>query len=384
MIRRFAPLAIIVGGIAFAALLLRSGPSIEPRPPEVVAPLVRVMEVEAGPVQMSASTHGTVIPRTESELVPEVSGRIVSISPKLVSGGFFSSGEVLLEIDPIDYEVALETAKARLVRTRSELDNAERGYERQLDLASRQSTSESARDDALNRLNIAKASLSEAEALLKRAERDMSRTKIVAPYVGRVRSERADVGQFVNRGTSIATIYATDVAEVRLPVNDAVLEFLELPLTGQAPGETLPVRLSAEFGGELQTWQGEVVRTEGEIDPTTRMINLVAQVADPYSQDVPLSVGLFVGAEIMGEVLEDVIILPRSALQADGQQVFVVDEENRIQFREVEVLRIVGEEVYLSGGLRTGERVCISTLSNAVEGMTVRFETVGTGRVASS
>lgn len=384
MLRRLVPPGIIVGGFVLAFVLLSTGPTIEPRPPEVVAPLVRVMEVESGPVQMTASTNGTVIPRTESELVPEVSGRIVSISPSMVSGGFFRAGDVLVEIDPIDYEVALERAKAGLARARSELDNAERAYNRQLDLAKKQSTSESQRDDALNRLSIARASLSEAEAVLRKAERDLSRTRLVAPYDGRVRTERADVGQFVNRGNPVATIYATDIVEVRLPVNDEVLEFIDVPLSTAAVGASLPVRLTAEFAGAEQSWTGQVVRTEGEIDPTTRMINLVAQVERPYQKKVPLSVGLFVRGEIVGETLQDIVVLPRTALQAGGNQVYVVDAEGRMEFRDVEVLRIIGDEVYVSSGLQTGDRVCVSALNNAVDGMTVRTESVGAGRVASS
>lgn len=387
MVRRFAPLAIILGGLIIAFVLLSTGPSIEPRPPEVVAPLVRVIEAEAGPVQMSATTHGTVVPRTESDLVPEVSGRIVAISPSMVSGGFFSAGDMLIQIDPIDYEVALEQARAGLARAKSDLDNAERSYTRQLDLAKKQSTSDSQKDDAENRLAIARATLSEAEALLKRAERDLARTGIVAPYDGRVRTERADVGQFVNRGSSIATIYATDFAEVRLPVNDDVLEFLDAPLTNRESGQMLPVELSAEFAGKRHSWSGKVVRTEGEIDPTTRMINLVARVDDPYQprdNQAPLSVGLFVEAKIIGETLEDIVVLPRGALQTGGQQVYVVDDENQIRFRDVEVLRIIGEQVYISSGLKGGERVCVSALNNAVEGMTVRYQIGATGQGVTS
>lgn len=391
MIRRLAPFAIIAGGFLLAFILLSTGPTLEPRPPEAVPPLVRVIEVSAEPVQMTAKTNGTVIPRTQSELVPEVSGRVVGISPDLVSGGFFKAGDLLLEIDPTDYEVQLEQARAGLARARSELDNAERAYARQLDLAERQSTSDAQKDDALNRLRIARASVAEAEALLSRAERDLARTEIVAPYDGRVRSERADLGQFVNRGNPIATIYATDIAEVRLPVNDDVLAFFDVPLTSEKSEISVPVRLSARFAGARQNWEGEIVRTEGEIDPQTRMINLVAQVEAPYEamdDRAPLAVGLFVDAEILGTTLENIFVLPRSAMQSGvpsgSDLVYVVDAEGRLSFREVAVVRTVGDKVYIASGLQDGERVCISTMDSAVDGMTVRAESATTGQVARS
>jgi len=291
----------------------------------------------------------------------------------------------LLEIDPLDYEVALEQAKAGLASANSELINARKAHERQLDLAKRQSTSQSQKDDALNRLRLVQARLREAKARLSRAERDIVRTRITAPFDGRVRSERVDIGQFVNRGAPVASLYATDIAEVRLPLHDEELAYLDLPLAGQAGGEDPLVILRAKFAGEMHTWEGRIVRTEGELDPQNRMINVVAQVTAPYEQrdgKPPLAVGLFVEAEIIGRQVDSVYVLPRSALQAN-EQVYVVGNDNRLQFRDVEILRLVGEEVYVTSGFQQGETICVSTLSNAVEGMLVKPVTESLG-VASS
>ena len=196
--RLLKPLAILFGGIALAALLLATGPKVEPRAPVIVAPLVRVVEAVPAAVQLSVRAHGTVVPRTESELVPEASGRVLEVSPSLVSGGFFSKGDTLLRIDPLDYDVELDQARAGLARTTSDLADARKDHERQSDLARQQATSAAQRDDAINRLAVAEASLREARALLSRAERDLERTKVLAPYDGRVRSEHVDVGQFVS------------------------------------------------------------------------------------------------------------------------------------------------------------------------------------------
>ncbi|MDC0067770.1 efflux RND transporter periplasmic adaptor subunit [Gammaproteobacteria bacterium] len=375
MIKRFLfPLAIVVAGLGLAGLIIATGPKLEQQPPPSNAPLIRTWIADAQTVQMTSITYGSVLPRTESELIPEVSGRIVDISPAMVSGGFFKKGDLLLQVDPLDYEVALEQARASLASAKSELSNARKAHERLLDLAKRQSASQSQQDDALNRLRFAQASIREATASLSRAERDITRTSITAPYDGRVRSERVDIGQFVTRGAPIASLYATDVAEVRLPIQDEELAYLQLPLSGQTDQHMPTVILRARFAGEEHTWQGRIVRTEGELDPKTRMINIVAQVQSPYERSgsrPPLAIGLFVEAEIVGKRVDKVFVLPRSALQAN-EQVYVVTDKNRLTFREVEVIRKVGEDVYVTDGLKLGETISLSTVNNAIEGMLVR------------
>jgi RND family efflux transporter MFP subunit len=375
MLKRFLlPGLIALGGIFMAGLIIATGPRLEQKPPPANTPQVNAWRAQARTVQMSSVTHGTVLPRTESELVPEVSGRVIAISPAMVSGGFFRKGDILLEIDPLDYEVALEQARAGLASATSELTNARKAHERQLDLAERQSTSQSQKDDALNRLSFAEANLQAAKAALSRAERDILRTRITAPYDGRVRSESVDIGQFVNRGAPIASLYATDLAEVRLPIHDEELAFLDLPLAGQGAASGPLAVLRARFAGADHSWEATVVRTEGELDPQTRMVNVIAQVEAPYEQQgnrPPLAVGLFVEAEIMGRLVEGVFVLPRSAIQAN-RQVYVIDRDNRLQFRDVEIVRSVDEGVYITRGIESGETVCLSTVSNAVEGMLVQ------------
>jgi RND family efflux transporter MFP subunit len=379
------PVAILIAGFGLAAAIIATGPQLKQQPPPDNAPLVRSWVAAEQVVQMTSRTHGTVLPRTESDLVPEVSGRITEISQAMVSGGFFREGDVLFQIETLDYEVTREQARAALASARSELMIARRAHTRQLDLAKKQSTSESLRDDALNRLRIAEAAFREANARVARADRDLERTTVRAPYDGRVRSERVDVGQFVNRGSSIAMLYATDYAEVRLPVHDDELAFLDLQLGGKTgEGITQPIALlSAQFAGTQHIWQGRVVRTEGELDPQTRMINLVAQVDAPYESVAgkpPLAVGLFVEAEILGREIAGVYVLPRSAIQAN-QQVYVIAGDRTIEFRDVEIIRMVDESVYVVDGIDNGELVCLSTINNAVEGMSVRLidsEYIGT------
>ncbi len=384
------PIAILgVGGLAVLAVKMMES-SVESKPPQVSSRLVSVIEAQPREVQFSVYTQGTVVPRTESDLIPQVAGEVIWVSPKLVSGGFFEEGDPLIRIDQSDHRVELEAARAVVARTKSEFARAKTEIERQRRLADQGVASQSRIDDAENAFRVTEAELREETAKLARAERDLERTEIRAPYQGRVRSEAVDVGQFVSRGVSIGKLYATDYAEVRLPLPDRDLRYLDIPF--DLSGEPMTsdsdrieasvgpeVRLRAEFAGEPRTWIGQIVRTEGEIDPKSRMVHLVARVEDPYGQNgtrrsAPLAVGLFVEAEIQGRRVEGVFVLPRTALRTDGGDdlVYVVDAGDRLRFRAVEVLRAQRDDVIIGSGLEPGDRVCISPMAAAVNGMAVR------------
>lgn len=374
--RFILPWLVLLGGFAAATLLIVTGPQVLPQPSELVPPLVRTVTVMPITHQFGVHTNGSVVPRTESELVSEVDGRVLRVSAELVSGGFFSKDEVLVEIDKLDYQVALEGARAGMARAKSELANELKDNKRQEGLGNKGSISASQLDNSVNRVTIARATVREALARLARAERDLARTRITAPYDGRVRSERVDVGQFVRRGEAIGTLYAVDFAEVRLPIHSNELKYLNLPISkaGQSSSRQADVTLTAEFAGSIHQWQGKVVRTEGELDPTTRMVHVVARFANPYNTQegsAPLAVGLFVDAIIHGKINTNVTVLPRSALRNDSQ-VLVLDNEDKLRFREVKVLRLVDDLAYIGAGVKRGERICVSVLQSTFDGMRVR------------
>lgn len=387
--RVWLPIAIGIVGLLGVTLLVATRPSPEPKPSDPKIPLVRVWSVDVQPHQFVVRAHGTVMPRTESQVVPQVSGPIVWVSPAFVSGGFFEAGEPLLRIERLDYEAALESARAAVARAESEYDRSRKELDRQRRLADRSVSSASRFDDARNAERVSAASLREARSQLQRAERDLERTEILAPYAGRVREEQIDVGEFVSRGTPIGTVYAVDYAEVRLPIPDRELSFLDLRGLDTGAEAELPgpeVVLRASFGGRELHWRGQIVRSEGEIDARTRMVNVVARVEDPYGRarpapnasdgdarerPAPLAVGLFVQAEIQGQRREQAIALPRTALR-EQDRVLVVDAESRLRYRDVRVLRKEREQVIVDGGLEAGERVCVSPLQVAVDGMRVR------------
>ena len=361
-------------GLALMVVIVATGPVTESEGDAVQAPVVQFVEARPGPVRLTVAAHGVVQPKTESRLVSEISGRIVSVADSMVSGGFFRRGDVLVMIDRVDYELALEQARARLSSATSELAQARRALARQERLTATDAGSESNRDEAENRQLLAEASFRDATAQEKRAERDLERTRVIAPYDGRVRSELVDTGQFVNRGETLAHLYSVDAAEVRLPVHDEDLAFLPVSLDGALdPADQLDVVLRARFAGREQEWRGRIVRTEGEVDPGTRMVKMIAQVQRPYDQPdgkPPLTVGLFVDAEIEGREVADAVVLPRTALQSEGH-VHVIDADDRLAARPVEVVRLLGEEAYVLG-LGTGERVSLTRLPGAVDGLRVR------------
>lgn len=369
------PTIVIALSVLSAMLLWASRPTLSPQASEPLATTVRVLSVLPTQVALRVSSQGSVVPRTESDLVPEVSGRVTWLSPNLVPGGYFEAGEPLLRIDAADYDNQVTRARAAFDRAQAENEHARFEYERLQSLRERQLASASQAEDAQRRARVAEASMAEAEAALWQAKRELERTTVRAPFPGLVRQKQIDVGQFVGRGTAIARLYATDNVEVRLPVADEQLAYLDLPIgfRGTLPVEQAPhVDLSLRFAGQDLHWQGRITRTEAEIDSKSRMVHLVAQVSNA-DQQTPLSVGMFVQAEVHGRIVDDIVSLPRDALRNDDQ-VLVVDDQNRLRFRRVELLRLQGDEVLISGGLAAGERVCVSPLATVIDGMPVIAE----------
>ncbi len=372
MRKLFIPLAVVTASIFGAVTLMATSPQLQPSAVEPIAAAVRVQDVVPEVIRLKVHSQGTVTPNTESALIPEVSGRVVWISPSLVNGGYFEAGDVLLRLEANDYRSTLDRARATLARAEAEHEHAGYEYERLKSLEDRQLASRSQMENQLRAMRVAEASLQDARAAFAQASRDLARTEITAPFTGLVRQESVDIGQFVSRGATVATIYAGDQAEVRLPIADRQLAFLNLPVghRGELPVDAQPnVRLEADYAGRKLAWDGKIVRTEAQIDTASRMVHVIARVSND-AQEVPLSVGLFVKAEIDGLQVDDIVVLPRNALR-NGNRVLVVDAENKLHFRDIEPLRLYRDEVLVKSGLEAGERVCVSPLQTAVEGMPV-------------
>lgn len=379
------PALVLIAGGGVAYFVATSKPAVEREAPEIAPPLVTVIEARRADVPLDVASQGTVEPRTESTLVTQVGGRIVAVSPDYAEGSFVSRGQTLMRIDPDDYELALQQARAQVAtaETRLELEEAEAEVARQewRELGRGEPTALAAREPQVRE---ARAALESARATLAQTRLNLERTTVEAPFDGRIRSKQADVGQFVSPGTPLAVVFATDWAEVRLPVPKDQLAFLDFDLARDRLDGTGPeVRLSADIGGRPRTWIARVVRTGGVLDTRTRMLDVFARVDDPYGRRhaspsgksdegwMPLPMGLFVEAEIAGKVARNAIRAPRVALRPDGR-LMVVDADDRLRFREVEVIRTEDDTVVVGSGIEEGDLLPVSPLETPVDGMRVR------------
>jgi RND family efflux transporter MFP subunit len=326
-------------------------------------PLVEVVALEMMTTNFEVRSQGTVRPRTETILSAEVSGTISSISPKFMAGGVFQANEVLLRIDPTNYEVAVHQAEALVAQRQIEYDGAKKlrsqGYRAESEFAS------------------ATAALASAKAEQVRARRNLERTYIRLPYEGIVRSKESDLGQFVSPGTRLGVTFATDYAEVRLPLTDPDLAFVSLPeatdisVSGTADGPD--VVLSAVRKGQPAEWPAKIVRTEGVVDEKSRVTYAVARIADPYrlhSNGAVLPVGSFVTASIAGSAVSGVFRVRNSAIRGANQLLFVRDD-NTIHIRNVDLVRKDSAYSYFRGA-SNGERIVTSALEAPIEGMAIR------------
>ena len=368
------PIGIVGASLLGVVLLQQTAPDVDTTPLTSKPVMVDTQLVELGTHQLWVKSQGTVQPRTETQLSSQISAEVVWVSPALKSGGRFEQGDKLLQLDDADLRIALNTADADLARARAELALANAELERIGSLNQRQLASESVREQAERNVQIAEANLASAEVAIDRIKLDLTRTEISAPYSGRVRSANADLGQFVQRGALLATLYATDTVEVRLPLPDSELAFLDPTLIQGHGGDasTLPqVELVADYAGQRRTWRGSITRTEGEIDRTSRMVHVIAQVENTASSASPsLPVGLFVSARIQGLAITGLARIPRHAV-LPGNQVLLVTTDNTIEFRAIELLRLEGDTVLVNHGLNDGDRLVISKLQVPVAGMKV-------------
>lgn len=343
--------------------------------PEI--PLVQVIQAQPQTLQLNVFSQGVVTAREEIDLVTEISGKVVKLHPALVPGGFFATNDTLLSIDPRDYDYAIAAAEAGVAEAKRtvvfEQAQAEQARNEWQALGEGEAS-----DLVLHKPQLAEAEakLQAAIAELAKARLNRSRCDLHAPFAGRVLAKQVGLGQYVQAGTPIARIHASDVAEIRLPVGNEQLAFLDLPLS-MAPraGHWPRVTLRAELAGKQQVWQGRIVRSEAALDPASGQLYLVAQVNEPYKDSpdhAPLLNGLFVRAEIEGVTRDGLFKLPRGAVDA-FRQAKVVNAEQRLEIRPLDVLRSNDDDVIIRSGLQAGDSVIFSELPVPVAGMRVKI-----------
>jgi len=373
MKRVITPLLIVAVAAAIFVLLVSNQPALKTTVKEPVPVAVQAMDINLETMQLSVTSEGNVQPRVETKLVAQVAGEVIDVSSSLVAGGDFTEGDVLLKLDPRDYEIALARSEALLSRSEAEQRFASEETDRIRSLYGEELTSIAELQSAERLLAVSGAVLDDARAAVKRARLDLERTVLIAPFNGRIRAENVDIGQFLSKGAMIATLYDTDRLQVRLPLADSQLAFLNpsYAKTGLADEDPADVSLTAEYAGGEQSWSAKLLRTEGDISTKSRFLHVMVEVTETVnSNGVRLPVGLFVGAAIQGRKVDDLVSIPRTALRPDNS-VMVIDDDDRLRFRDVTVFKLSDSDVLISEGLASGERISISPLQFVVEGMPV-------------
>lgn len=377
LVKIIAPVLVIFISVFVVKVLAASKPEPEKKAPTQRLISLYVDEVKSEQITPGVISQGEVTPKTEINLISRVTGHVISISDSFAEGAEFNSDTTLIKIDDTDYKVAVIRAEAKVA-------TAEVGLERELANAKmKKDTWLQKRGDvtpsafALNKPQVleAEANLRAAKADLKEARLNVSRTEIKVPFNGRVVNKLVGLGQYITAGTQLGKVFSVDSAEVRLPLTDLQLTELDLPMGYMAEsGQGPVVKFSTSMGRSQHHWQGRIIRTNAAVDQQTRLIYVTAEVLDPYGKGadfgVPFAVGMFVQAEIEGVESKQALVIPRDALR-NADKVYVVDSENKLDIRSVDVISTSKDIVLLSGGVSVGEKVAISTVPNAAHGMLV-------------
>ncbi|WP_309396489.1 efflux RND transporter periplasmic adaptor subunit [Cerasicoccus maritimus] len=376
------PIVILVIAGGLGKLIIESKPEPDKKAPPARVVAVETVTVEPEAIRLSVDSQGAVQPRVQTQLTAEVSGRIESVSPTFREGGFIKKGEVLIQIEKVDYEAALANAQAELAQSKfnlaQEVAQSEQAQADWEDLGRGEPTDLALRKPQLEQ---AKALIKSAEAGVERAERNLERTTVRAPYDGRVVEQTADVGQFIAANGVLGKIYASDVAEVYLPLSDAELARLDLP-SGLDDMESIKgpqVTLMTDFGNRRYTWQGRVVRTGAAFDSRSRLLDVVVEIENPLAADPEqpgrpgLKPGKFVQAHVEGRLAEGSFSIPRFALR-EGDTVLIAQADDTLTRREVVVIQADTERAVISEGLEAGDRVITSPVEYVIEGMQLVVE----------
>lgn len=373
------PIAILVVGIIayFGFSSLKTPP--EEKVEEDNTPIIAVENIVVAPMTLHVSSYGIVKPKYETSLVAQVNGEIVELNDIFVRGGFVKKGQLLARIDPNDYHAALIDAQATMASARAALEKEVaqgKVAEREWKLI----TDTSPTELSLRKPQLAQelARVKSAQAAVLRAERNLQRTEIKAPYDAMIDNRMIGLGSFVSVGTQIGKLLGTAIAEIRLPVADNQLQFLI------DQGHDAKVKLVGNYAGKSVEWLAQIARNEGVIDNKSRMTYLVAEIQNPYllpatfaekngtgnthvSHIVPLRFGSYVQAEILGIEISNASILPRYLVV--GDKVALLDNDSKLHYATIDIVRQQGANVVVSSGLIDGDRLIVSALDYPVDGM---------------
>lgn len=364
-------LVLLVG--AGGTQLLATGGKPEAKAANIQPPLVKTLIARPQRLRLPVQSQGVLLPVREIDLTAQVQGRVVALHDSFVVGGRFKAGEVLVSVETAEYDLAIVRSETRLAEARRVLAEEQAAAiqaQREWRVLGEGSPTPLSLHEP--QLQEAKAKLKQAEAELADAKLQRSRCEIRAPFNGRVKEKSTGVGQTAEIGKPLARIYADDAAEIRLPLSPAQIGYLPVPEIRKGKTIGAKVMLTAERGTEQVQRQAMIVRREGVVDQGTGLEYWVARLEYPEREPALLP-GSFLSAEIEGRELEGVFELPRTALNA-AQEALLVDTDNKLQIKRLQVLRSDPERVLVGGGLQAGDRVIVSGIDVPVAGMPVVVE----------
>lgn len=370
------PILILLVGAALLVAMVMSRKPPAKEPAKVSGVLVNVINVNTTAYSVRITGTGTVRPQRSVSLVPQVSGKIVWTSPSYEEGGFFAKGDTILRIDPTDYELAVDQAQSKLAQAEVDLETAKskaRIARQEWELVSGGKGEPNPLVLYEPQLKSAEAALASANASLMQAELNLQRTEVTAPFACRISTKDAEKGQSVGTSTKLATIAGTEGAEVAIALDYDSLKWFK---NYRPDGAKATVSMSV--GGTEHSWNAEVLRTGGQIDESTRTIDVYVGVKDPYnlqgSKSRPaLPNGTFVRASIDAGTIKDAIVLPREAIH-DNSTVWIAGDGDLLVIKTVEVAFETRDEAVVSSGLTQGERVITTKISGAADGLKLRIE----------
>lgn len=378
-------LVVIILGIVITTVLIKLKKPPKQEKPEVLAPLVKIEQLTRKDIQMIVRGYGTVSPRVQVEIVPQVSGKVVWVNPHFKAGGFIPSGENIVRIDPRDYELSVRQANASVAEAQVQLDlEKAEGKVARLEWQQLHPDTEPVsplvfRDPQIRQ---AEARLESARAGLAVAQLHLERTSLSLPIDAWIISERADLGQYVVSGQAVGSAYGIESFEIEVPLEDRELAWLDIPdsVASAESGAQLPkgndVSIKAKFAGAEHTWKGYVVRTTGQVDQTSRLISIVVEVPEPFKRvnsRPPLLPGTFVEVSIKGNILRNAIAVPRDAIR-NNNEVWIA-KNGQLKILNLNIVRADRDFAYAVSGLDNGDMVVLSSLDTVVEGMSVRTRT---------
>ncbi|MDP8263505.1 MAG: efflux RND transporter periplasmic adaptor subunit [Candidatus Ancaeobacter aquaticus] len=382
--RSFLPVIIIGIGVALAAIIILTKPVEKQRKFEQVPVLVQVEPLKSSSELITVRAMGTVIPAQEIVLKPRVSGEVLEISPHFIPGGRFKTGELILQIDPADYKLIEEQKEAEVARAqydyKMELGQQEIAKHEWGMIETSKDQNELDQELVLRKphLKKAKASLGAAQASLERADLDLKRTSVTAPFNCVVRSKNVDLGAQVDPQTQLATLIGTDEYWVQVSIPVSRLKWLTLPTNIHKTGSSTVIQLSAEDNRENE-WEGHIVGRNSELETQGRMAQVLVSVKDPLDLDhtagpkIPLLIGSYVNVQIEGKTIDAVYTIPRSALR-DGNKIWIVGSDNTLLIKKVAIVWREEDQVYVKNNITNGDLLVTSNIPIPVAGIKLEIE----------